>query len=90
MKPAEIHTQLVAVYCVNVMDGRKWCEMFRNGRTNANDEKRSGRRSIITNHAKKRVDGESKKDCKVTIRDLELIFLDVSRAVLGQIVHEHI
>ena len=49
-RPAEIHKQIVAVYC-NVMNRQnvtKWCREFSEGRTDVHDEQRSGRPSLIS------------------------------------------
>ena len=51
VRPSEIHRRLVAVYGKHVMNAasvRKWCKMFRNGRTDVHDAERSGRPSVIT------------------------------------------
>jgi len=45
VRPSEIHQRLVAVYgkhVMNVASVRKWCKMFRNGRTDVHDTERSG------------------------------------------------
>ena len=50
VRPSEIHRRLVAVYGEYVMNAasfRKWCTMFRNGRTDVHDAERSGRTSVI-------------------------------------------
>ena len=57
VRPSEIHRRLVAVYGEHVMNAasvRKWCTMFRNGRTDVYDAERSGRPSVITEALKKR------------------------------------
>ena len=57
--PSEIHRRLVAVYGEHVMNAvsvRKWCTMFRNGRTDVCDAERSGRPSIITDALKQKMD----------------------------------
>jgi hypothetical protein len=44
MSVAEIHLELQAIYDQNLMSKgtvRQWCRMFKNGRTNVHDEKRS-------------------------------------------------
>ncbi|GBM51738.1 hypothetical protein AVEN_267115-1 [Araneus ventricosus] len=50
VKPTKIYLQLVEIYGENVMtDGmvRKWVREFNDGRTNVQDEARSGRPSIV-------------------------------------------
>jgi hypothetical protein len=49
--PAEIHRQLVEVYGANVISRKHvwvWCTAFDNGRTDVQDEERSGRPSTST------------------------------------------
>jgi hypothetical protein len=49
-RPAEIHKQIIAV-CGNVMNRQnvtKWYREFSEGRTDVNDEQRSGRSSLIS------------------------------------------
>jgi hypothetical protein len=49
--PAEIHRQLVEVYGANAMSRKQvwvWCTAFDNGRTDVQDEQRSGRPSTST------------------------------------------
>ena len=56
--PSEIHRRLVAAYGEHVMNAasvRKWCTMFRNGRTDVHDAERSGRPSVITDALKQKV-----------------------------------
>jgi len=55
VRPIEIHRRLVAVYgehLMNVASVRKWCTMFRNGRTDVHDAERSGQPSVITDTLK--------------------------------------
>jgi len=58
VRPSEIHRRLVAVYGEHVMNSasvRKWCTMFRNGRTDVHDAEGSGRPSVITDPLKQKV-----------------------------------
>jgi len=58
VRPSEIHRRLVAVYDEHVMNAasvRKWCTIFRNGRTDVHDAERSGRPSEITDALKQKV-----------------------------------
>jgi transposase len=51
MTSAEIHLELCVVYGQNVgSEGtvRKWCRMFKDGRTNVQDEERSGRPHVVS------------------------------------------
>ena len=47
-RPAEIHKQIVAVYdnVMNRQNVTKWCREFSEGRTDVQDEQRSGRPSM--------------------------------------------
>jgi hypothetical protein len=49
-RPAEIHNQIVAVYgnVMNRQNVTKWCREFSEGRTDVQDEQRSGRSSLIS------------------------------------------
>jgi len=58
VRPSDIHRILVAVYGEHVMKAasvRKWCTMFRNGRTDVHDSERSVRPSVITDALKQKV-----------------------------------
>jgi len=58
VRSSEIHGQFVAVYGEHVMNAasvRKWCTMFRNGRTDVYDAERSGQPSVITDALKQKV-----------------------------------
>jgi transposase len=47
----EINNELCAVFCQNVTSEgtvRQWCRMFKDGRRNIQDEKRSGRPSVVS------------------------------------------
>jgi transposase len=51
MSAAEIHRELCALYGQNVMSEgivRKWCRMFKDGRTNVHHEERSGQPSVVS------------------------------------------
>jgi transposase len=59
VRAIDIHRQLTAVYGEVVMNEssvRKWCRMFKEGRTNVYDEERSGRPYLITEDLKKQID----------------------------------
>jgi transposase len=49
-RPVEIQKQIVAVYgnVMNLQNVTKWCHEFSEGRTDAHDEQRSGRPSLIS------------------------------------------
>jgi hypothetical protein len=51
MGAAQIHRELCAVYGQNVMNEgtvRRWCRMFKDGRTHVHDEERGGRLIVYT------------------------------------------
>jgi hypothetical protein len=58
--PAEIHKQIVTVYgdIINQQNVMKWCHEFSEGRTDVNDEQRSGRRSLISDNLLQKTEGE--------------------------------
>ena len=92
-RPSEIHRRLVAVYGEHVMNAaivRKWCTMFRNGRTDVHDAKRSGRPSVITDSLKQKVNGIIRENQHFTISEVYEQCSEVSRTVLYEIVTEHL
>ncbi|GBN40438.1 hypothetical protein AVEN_105835-1 [Araneus ventricosus] len=92
VKAAEIHRQISEVYEENIMrEGivRKWVRAFKNVRTNAHDEERSGRLSDITEDLLRKVDGKVRKNRDFTISSLSTDFPQVSRRVLYGIVTEY-
>ena len=93
VRPSEIHQRLVAVYgqhVMNVASVRKWCTMFRNGRTDVYDAERSGRPSIITDALKLQVNRIIRENRHFTISEVYEKCLDVSRTVVYEIVTEHL
>jgi transposase len=51
MSFVKIHRELCAVYCNKRMSKgtvRQWCRMFKDGRTDAHDEERSGRPHVVS------------------------------------------
>ena len=73
VRPSEIHRRLVAVYGEHVMNAasvRKWCTMFRNGRTDVHDAERSGRPSVITDALKQKVNGIIRENRYFTISEV--------------------
>jgi transposase len=63
LSTAEIHYELCAVCGPNVIrEGtvRQWCRMFKAGRTNVHDEKRSGRPSVVSDDLVRSVDQTKK------------------------------
>ena len=93
VRPIEIHRRLVAVYGEQVMNAanvRKWCIMFTNGRTDVHDAERSGRPSVITDALKKKVNRIIRENRNFTISEIYKKCPEVSRAVLHQIVTEHL
>jgi Cdc6-like AAA superfamily ATPase len=93
VRPSEIHRRLVAVYGEHVMNAdsvRKWCTMFRNGRTDVHDAERSGRPSVITDALKQKVNRIIRENRHFTISEVYEQYPDVSRTVVYQIVTEHL
>jgi len=93
VRPSEIHRRLVAVYdehVMNVASIRKWCTMFRNGRTDVHDAERSGRPSVITDAFKQKVNRIIRDNRHFTIREVYEQCPGVSRTVVYEIVIEHL
>jgi transposase len=57
---AEIHKQIVAVYgnVMNRQNVTKWCREFSEGRTDVQDEQRSGRPSLISDELLQEIEGQ--------------------------------
>ena len=92
-RPSEIHQRLVAVYgehVINAASVRKWCTMFRNGRTDVHDAERSGRPSVITDALKQKVNRIIRENRHFTISEVYEECPEVSRALVYQIVTEHL
>ena len=90
---AEIHRRLVAVYdehVTNAASVRKWCTMFRNGRTDVHDAESSGRSSVITDALKQKVNGVIRENRHFTISEVYEQRPEVSRTVVYEIVTEYL
>jgi hypothetical protein len=72
--PAEIHHQLVEVYSANIMSWKQvwvWCTAFDNGRTDVQDEQRSGRPSTSTTDDNLcRIEGLIQEDRRIRVSDI--------------------
>ena len=93
VRPSEIHRRLVAVYGEHVMNAasfRKWCTMFRNGRTDVHDAERSGRPFVITDALKQKVNRIIRENRHCTISEVYEQCPEVSRTVVYEIVIEHL
>jgi len=93
VRPSEIHLRLVAVYGEHVMNAasvRKWCGMFRNGRSYVDDAERSRRPSVITDALRQKVNRIIRENRHFTIREVYEQCSEVSRTVLYGIVTEHL
>ena len=79
-RPAETHKQTVAVYgnVMNLQNMTKWCSKFSEGRTDVDDEQRSGRPSLISYDLLHKIEGEIRANRRVTIRELNHIIPEVS------------
>jgi len=75
---------------MNATSVRKWCTMFRNGRTDVHDAEGSGRPSVITDALKQKVDRIIRENRHFTIRELYEQCPQVSRTVVYEIVTEHL
>ena len=92
VRPSEIHRRLVAVYGEHVMNAasvRKWCIMFRNGRTDVHDAERSGRPSVITDALKQKVNRIIRDNRHFTISKVYEQRPEVFRTAVYEIVTEH-
>jgi len=86
---AEIHRQPYELYGPNVMSEskvRQWCRLFKEGRTNVNDEERSVRPSVITDDLMEKLNTTIRGNRRFTISELSLEFPQVSRSVIYNIV----
>ena len=90
-KPIEIHRQLCKVYRNDVMSEggvRQWCIMFKNGRTNVQDEERSGRLTIVTDELVAKINEKIHGNHPFTITEFSLQFPQISRSLLHETVTE--
>ena len=93
VRPSEIHRRLVAVYGEHVMNAasfRKWCKMFRNGRTDVHEPERLGRPSVITDALKQKVNRIIRENRHFTISEVYKQCPEVSCTVVYEIVTEHL
>jgi hypothetical protein len=90
---AEIHRQLVEVYGANVMSRKQvwvWCTAFDNGRTDVQDEQRSGRLSTsITDDNLCRIEGLVQEDRPIRVSDI-VDELNISVGTVHNIAHEQL
>jgi hypothetical protein len=91
--PAEIRRQLVEVYGANVMSRKHvwvWCTAFDNGRTDVQDEQRSGRPSTSTSDDNVcRIEGLIQENRRIRLRDIA-DELNISVGTVHSIVHEQL
>ena len=88
VRPSEIHRRLVAVYGEHVMNAasvRKWCTIFRNGRTDVHDAERSGRPYVITEALKQKVNRIIRENRHFTVSEVYEKFPEVSRSLVYQL-----
>ena len=93
VRPSEVHRRLVAVYGEYIMNAasvRKWCTMFRNGRTDVHDAERSGRPSVITDALKQKVNRIIRENRHFTISEVYEQCPEVSCTIVYEIVTEHL
>ena len=82
VRPSEIHRRFVAICGEHVMNAasvRKWCTMFRNGRTDVHDAERSGRPSVIADALKQKVNRIIRENRHFTISEVYEQCPEVSR-----------
>jgi len=73
VRTSKIHRRFVVVYGKHVMNAasvRKWCTMFRNGRTDVHDAERSQRPSVITDALKRKVNRIIRENRHFTISEV--------------------
>jgi len=73
VRPTEIHPRLIAVYgehVTNAASVRKWCTMFRNGRTDVHDAERSGRPSVTKDALKQKLNRIIRENRYFTISEV--------------------
>ena len=75
---------------MNAASVRKWCTMFRNGRTDVHDTEKSGRPSVITDALKQTVKRIIRENRHFTISEVHEQCPEVSRTVVFEIVTEYL
>jgi len=75
---------------MNAASVRKWCTMFRNGRTDVHDAKRSVRPYVITDTLKQKVNRIIRENRHFTISEVYKQCPEVSRTVVYEIVAKHL
>ena len=75
---------------MNAASVRKWCTIFRNGRTNVHDAERSGRPSVITDALKQKMNRIIRENRHFTISEVYEQYPELSRTVVYEIVTEHL
>jgi transposase len=86
--PAEIHKHFFSVYgkVMNRQNLTKWCREFSEGRTDADDEQRSGRSSLTSDDLLQEFEGEIRANRRLTIRELHHIIPEVSKTTIHEAV----
>jgi hypothetical protein len=85
LSAAEIHRKLCAVYGQNIVSegtARQWCRMFKDGRTNVHDEKRSGRPSVLSDDLARSVDQKICDRRCFTVSELSYEFPQIAHTIL--------
>ncbi|GFX88850.1 hypothetical protein TNCV_2575571 [Trichonephila clavipes] len=77
MSAADI-TEVCGTEAKNDRKVRKWVRKFKDGRTNAHDEERSGRPSVITDDLMQEVETKINENRRFMITTPSLKFLDVA------------
>jgi hypothetical protein len=72
VRAAEIHKQIVEVYgegALNEGNVRKWCRLFKDGRTNVHDEEQSGRPSLVMDDLKEKANAKVRGNRRLRISE---------------------
>jgi len=80
IQPAVIHRQVCEVYGEGAMSDsmvRQWCRQFESSRENVQDDKRSGRPSIVTPDLVQQIEVKIGENRRFTITDLAEFFPNV-------------
>jgi hypothetical protein len=73
---------------MNRQNVTKWWVKFSEGKTDVYDEQRSGRPSLISDDLLQEIEGETRANRRVTIRELHHIIPEVSKTTIHEAVTE--
>jgi hypothetical protein len=88
--PAEIHKQIVAVYCYVVawQNVTNRCHEFSKGRTDVHNKQRIGRPFFISDDLRQKIEGEICADQHRALRELHHIIPEVSKTTIHEAMTE--